>query len=321
MNSIILRSGARMPIIGFGTFTGMKTIQQENAYKATLSAIEAGYRHIDTAQFYGTEKYVGQAIKDSGLPRNEIFINTKLYNSCYSPKLVEMQLEKSLEDLQVDYLDSWLMHTPWSFVPKDPEVPSAKQKTDENRLPIENLDYDLLETWNVISSFSKKGYARDIGVSNFNEELVDLLVDNGDVLPSVNQVEAHPYFNNEKLRIHCSKRGVAMTAYGPLGGPGETSKVNGYTLLNNPTVNAIAEKYNKGPGQIILKFQAQRGVAAIPKSVTPSRIAANIDLFDFDLTNEDLNDLLALDGPHNRAYAFDRAAKVGPKHGPQLMFK
>jgi len=317
MNSIILRSGAKMPIIGFGTFTGSKNTQ--DAYQAVLHALDAGYRHIDTAQLYGTEKFVGKAIQDSPVPRSEVFINTKIYNSCYSPKLVKMQLEKSLENLQVDYLDSWLMHTPWAFEPLHADKPSPRFKPDENRKPIEQKSYDLLETWNTMAALCKQGLIKDIGVSNFNAELVDLLIEQGDVAPSINQVEAHPYLNNEELRKHHNERGVAMTAYGPLGGPGETSKVNGYTLLEHPLVRHLAQKYNKSEGQILLKFQVQRNVATIPKSVTPSRIQANIDIFDFEISENDINDLLQLNGPH-RAYTFDRALAVAPKYGPQSMF-
>jgi len=307
-----------MPLIGFGTFTGSKN--REDAYSATLHALKVGYRHIDTAQLYGTEKFVGKAIKDSGVPREEIFLNTKIYNSCYSPKLVKLQLEKSLENLGVDYLDSWLMHTPWAYLPEFPDKPASRFALNpETKQPMENKEYDLLETWNVISSLVKEGYVRDAGVSNFSPDLVDFLLENGDIKPSVNQVEAHPYLTNEELRKHHERVGVAMTAYGPLGGPGETSKVNGYTLLDHPLVQKVAQKYKKSPGQILLKFQVQRGVATIPKSVTPARIESNIDIFDFEIAKSDLADLMSLNGPH-RAYKFDRAAAAKPKHGPHEMF-
>ena len=137
-----------MPALGFGTFIGGKSAP--DAYQATLTALQSGYRHIDTAQMYGTEKYVGQAIKDSGIPRDEIFLNSKIYNTCYSPELVPLALEKTLELLQTDYLDSWLMHTPWAFEPKDRTKALPKWAVDENKKPFENEDYDMLETWNVV---------------------------------------------------------------------------------------------------------------------------------------------------------------------------
>jgi len=137
-------------------------------------------------------------------------------------------------------------------------------------------------------------------------------------------VEAQPYFNNEKLRIHHAKRGVAMTGYGPLGAAGENvdgSKVDGFTPLKHPVVVKIAEKYNKAPGQILLKFQVQRNVATFPKSVTPARIKSNIDIFDFEMDQSELDELLALGNANLRAYPFSRAASVGPKYGPQFVFK
>ena len=213
--------------------------------KATLVALDAGYRHIDTAQMYGTEKYVGQAIKDSGIKRSEIFLNSKIYNTCYAPNLVKECLEKTLERkldlahksfrkvtffeikkskivLQTDYLDSWLMHTPWAFVPKDPTKAKAAWAVDENKKPIENKQYDMLETWNAIAKQerfssvslriyflknmssktekSMKGLVRDPGVSNFSNSQVDYLIKNSSYMkPSINQVECHPYLNQSEL--------------------------------------------------------------------------------------------------------------------------
>jgi len=311
MNSLILRSGAKMPSIGFGTFVGGKN--SADAYKATICALESGYRHIDTAQFYGTEKHVGKAIKDSGIPREEIFVNSKIYNTCYNPNLVPLQLEQSLEALQMDYLDSWLMHTPWAFVPEFDDKPSSRFAKGEDKLPFENEKYDMLVTWNTICDQVKKGYVRDPGVSNFSVRQVDYLIREGKLKPSVNQVECHPYLNNEALIQHHQARGVMVTGYAPLGGPGETTVADGYTLLENPTVIAIGEKYGKSAGQILIKFQVQRKIAVIPKSVTPSRIASNMDVFDFELESEDMDKLMALNGPH-RAYNFPRA--VNTKHYP-----
>lgn len=302
-----------MPSIGFGTFVGGKNTP--DAYKATLCALESGYRHIDTAQVYGTEVYVGKAIKDSGIPRSEIFINTKIYNTCYEPKLVKLQLEKSLEDLQSDYVDSWLMHTPWSFISQFPDKPTSRFARDENKLPFENPEYDMLTTWNTICECVEKGYVREPGVSNFSIPQVNYLFNSGNRKPSVNQVECHPYLNNSDLIKQHKSRGIMVTGYAPLGGPGDTTKVNGFTLLENPTVIQIAKKYGKSTGQILIKFQVQRGIAVVPKSVTPSRIASNIDVFDFELADEDMTLIESLDAGA-RAYTFDRAKEIKSKHYP-----
>jgi len=254
--SVKLNTGAEMPTLGFGTWKS-KPGQVE---KAVEVALKHGYRHIDTATAYGNEKEVGEGIKASGVPREEIFLVTKLNNIDH--KNVSEALDYSLQQLDTPYLDLWLMHWP---------APMTKDwKADKS--------HDWIDTWKAMEEVYKAhpDKVKAIGVSNVSEPFLDKLLKVATVIPAVNQIELHPSCVQDKLVKHCVHKGIVITAYSPLGSDASP-------LLTNPTVIKIAEKYGVTPANVLLSLQANRpGVTVISKSVTPERIIANSKIIDLD---------------------------------------
>ncbi|MCU1422071.1 MAG: putative oxidoreductase [Microbacteriaceae bacterium] len=257
-----LNSGTDIPLIGLGTWP----LDDAQVAPVIVTAVEAGYRHIDTAAKYGNERGVGQGIRDSGLPREELFVTTKLDGEYQGSDRAIAGLDGSLDRLGLDYVDLLLIHWP---------------------LPARG---EYISTWKTFEKLFEAGKARAIGLSNFKPAHIENLVAEASVLPAVNQVELNPYVPRLAERKADDEHGIVTEAWGPLG--------QGNDLLQLPAIAAIAERTGKTPGQVVLRWHVQQGIVAIPKSANPQRIAQNIDVFDFELTEADLDAIAALDrGP------------------------
>lgn len=259
--SVQLSNGVRMPYLGLGVF---KTLEGDEVENAVTWALEAGYRHIDTAAIYMNERGVGNALRASGLPRNELFITTKLWNDDQRNDTVLGGFEKSLNLLGTDYIDLYLIHWP------------VKGK--------------FTTTWKVIEDIYRSGKVRAIGVSNFLQHHLEDLFQIADIMPMVNQVECHPYLVQQPLLDFCHSYNIVYEAWSPI----MRGKVNDIPLLIK-----LSEKYHKSPVQIVLRWDLQKGIVTIPKSVHKDRIQHNADIFDFELTLEDIDLIDALDKNHH----------------------
>lgn len=252
MQWVTLNNGVKMPQLGYGVWK----ISNEEVIEPVLKALEVGYRSIDTAMIYGNEEGVGEAIRKSGIPREEIFVTTKLWNGDQGYNETLRAFDESLERLGLDYLDLYLIHWP---MPK----------------------YDLyVETYQAMEKLYKEGRVRAIGVSNFHIEYLQRLFDECEVVPVVNQVECHPYFQQEKLKDFCKKHNIYIESWSPLYQGGE--------VLEDPVIQELAEKHKKTPAQIVLRWHIEEDSIVIPKSVTPSRIEENFQIFDFELSAADM---------------------------------
>jgi len=290
-NFTILNTGAKLPLVGLGTW---KAAAGEVG-KAVEDAIDLGYRHIDCAAAYANEKEVGVALaKKIGkvVKRENLFIVSKLWNTCHEAKDVEPSLKQTLADLQLPYLDLYLMHWPISFQSGADRFP----KNADGLIKYANVD--IIETWHALESVLQKGLTKAIGISNFNTKQLERILKEGKVKPACLQIESHAWLNNEKLINFAHERGITVVAYSPLGSSDRPwAKPDEPRLLQDEKIAEIAKKYDKSSAQILLRFQVQRGVAVIPKSVNPFRIAQNKDIFDFTLSDEDVNAIRALNKP------------------------
>lgn len=258
MTGITLNDGNKIPAVGFGVFL----IPADGpTYDAVLTALKAGYRHIDTAAAYFNEADVGRAVRDSGIPREEIFITSKLWLQDYGYEAAKKGLETSLEKLGMDYVDLYLLHQPYG---------------------------DMAGAWKALEEAKAAGKIRSIGVSNMTPKIWKEFVPQFETVPAVNQVECHPFFQQRELRELLAGDDVKIEAYQPLG-HGDAS------LLAHPAITRLAEKYGKNAGQVILRFEVQDGLIVLPKSTHPERIAGNLDIFDFALTEDEMDALRALD--------------------------
>lgn len=249
-STVELLSGTHMPILGFGTW---KTLPNSTARKAVLQAIEVGYRHIDTARIYLNEKGIGEAVRKSHIPREELFVTTKLWNADQGYERTHKAFEKSLKRLGLDYVDLYLMHWP---------VPELR-----------------LESWRAMIEIFQSGRARAIGVSNFTEEHLAELITHSDTKPAVNQVEFHPFLNQKMLLEYCHEQSIILEAYSPL--------AHG-KRMQDTTLERIATKYNKSIVQVMLRWSIQLGNVVIPKSTTVENMNDNLDIFDFVLDKTDM---------------------------------
>jgi len=249
--NVTLNDGNTIPQIGFGVFQ----VPEEETYNAVTAALQAGYRSIDTAKAYGNEEGVGKAIADSGIAREELFVTTKLWNDDHGHDEALKAFDASLSKLGLDYLDLYLIHWP---------VPAQDRYVD---------------TYKAFEQLRSEGRVRSIGVSNFTEAHLQRLLEETSVVPVLNQVELHPNFTQKELRAFHAEHNIVTEAWSPLA-QGD--------LLNNAKLGAIAQAHGKTPAQVVLRWHMQLGNVAIPKSVTPERIAANIDVFDFELTGDEM---------------------------------
>jgi len=256
---ITLNNGRSIPQLGFGVFQ----IEPKDTAEAVSTALKAGYRHIDTAEMYGNEREVGEAVAKSGLDRADIFVTSKLSNDAHLPEDARLAFELSLQELGFDYLDLFLIHWP---------------------LPT-RYDGDFVSTWKALEEFYRDGRARSIGVSNFQPHHLRRLHENTEVPPAVNQIEVHPYLTQDEVRGFCAEHGIAVEAWSPIGQGLE---------LEDPTIVSIAQRAGKTPAQVILRWHIQRGDIVFPKSVTPSRVKENFDIFDFELADGDVAEISAL---------------------------
>ncbi|XP_058802087.1 aldo-keto reductase family 1 member A1 [Phymastichus coffea] len=293
--TVALPTGQRVPIVGFGTWQA----SDEELEAALDNALESGYRHIDTAPVYLNEHVIGKVLKkwlDSGkLKRDDLFIVTKLPPTGNRPEGVEKSLKKSLKDLQLDYLDLYLVHTPFSFIE---EGDNLHPKDENGHIKIDPST-DILAVWTEMEKQVVNGLTKAIGLSNFNTKQVDRILSAAKVPVSMLQIELHLYFQQNEMIEYCKNKGIPITAYSPLGTRGLV-KLIGKTetlpnLLANKSVLQIAQKHGKTPAQIALKHIIQKGIVVIPKSTNPQRIKDNIQLFDWKLDSEDVTLLNALD--------------------------
>jgi len=255
----MLNNGKKIPQFGFGVFL----IKPEATEQAVASALKAGYRHIDTAQMYGNEAEVGEAIRKSGLDRTDVFVTTKLNNGAHLPDDARQAFDDSLKALGFDYVDLFLIHWP---------VPSR-------------YGGDFVSTWKALEEFYREGRARSIGVSNFQPHHLRRLHTETEIRPAVDQIEVNPYLTQDDVRSFCAEHEIAVEAWSPI------ARGN---ALQDPTIEAIARKYGKTTAQTILRWHIERGDIIFPKSVTVGRIKENIDIFDFELSGEDVEAISAL---------------------------
>jgi 2,5-diketo-D-gluconate reductase A len=257
---ISLNDGNTIPQLGFGVFQ----IEPKDTVQAVSKALEVGYRHIDTAEMYGNEAEVGQAVRTSGLDRGEVFVTSKLNNGFHRPDDARKAFDSSLEALKFDYLDLFLIHWP---------LPTL-------------YDGDFVSTWKVLEELQRDGRVRSIGVSNFQVAHLERLAAEADVVPAVNQIEAHPYFTNDEVRAYDKAHGIANEAWSPIA----QGKV-----LDDPTIVDIAQQVGRTPAQVTLRWHIQRGDIVFPKSTTPERIEENFHIFDFELDDVAMDRINSLD--------------------------
>ncbi|ETY75031.1 aldo/keto reductase [Lactiplantibacillus fabifermentans] len=261
--TIKLNDGNKIPAIGFGTF---QIPSDGSTYQAVSDALKVGYRHIDTAVAYFNEGEVGQAIQDSGIAREDIWVTSKLWLQDYGFEAATKAIETSLRKLGLDYLDLYLIHQPYG------DVPGA---------------------WRAMEAAQKAGKIRSIGVSNMTPKLWRQFVPQFATMPAVNQVEFNPYFQQRDLQALLAPADVKIEAWAPLGQGNQA-------LLQDPVIVSLAQKYGKDVGQVILRFENQAGIIVFPKSVHPARIKSNLDIFDFTLTDDEMAAMRALDTGHGR---------------------
>jgi 2,5-diketo-D-gluconate reductase A len=274
--TIELNDGTTIPQIGFGVFQ----IDPAETAEATSRALEIGYRHIDTAEMYGNEREVGEAIRASGLDRDDVYVTSKLNNGYHRPDDARRAFEGTLSALGVDAVDLFLIHWP---------LPTL-------------YDGDYVSTWKVLEEFKADGRTRSIGVSNFEVAHLERLAAEADVVPAVNQIELHPYFLNEEVRAYGEAHGIATEAWSPIA-QGD--------VLDDPVITGIAGRLDRTPAQVVLRWHIQRESIVFPKSVTPERIRENFELFDFELEPDDMDQIDGLDrgergrrGPHPDRFAY-----------------
>ncbi|XP_074051020.1 prostaglandin-E(2) 9-reductase-like [Macrotis lagotis] len=286
---VTMNDGNTIPVLGFGTYAP-SSVPKGEAEKATKVAIEVGYRHIDGAFLYENEKEVGQAIRakiaDGTVTREDIFYTGKLWSTYHRPELVRPALEETLKSLQLDYLDLYIIHWPVSFKPGKDKIPMDENK----KIIIESVD--LRDTWEAMEKCKDAGLVKSIGVSNFNRRELEMILNKTGLKykPVCNQVECHPYLNQSKLLEFCKSNDIILVAYSALGSHREPRWVdeNSPVLLDDPVLGAIAKKHNRTSAQVALRYQIQRGVVVLAKSFTENRIKDNFQVFDFQLTPEDM---------------------------------
>ena len=262
---IRLNNGVEIPQLGFGVYK----IGPDETVDTTLIAFEVGYRHVDTAQMYGNERQVGEAVRKSGLGRDELFVTSKLDNDSHAPTDALAAFDTTIRELDLEWLDLFLVHWP---------LPGVG---------------DFVDTWRAMEEIAASGRARAIGVSNFEPHHLQRIIEAGLTVPAVNQVECHPYFTNDDVRRFGAQHGIVTEAWSPIA-RGD--------VLDDPTIVRIAERVGRTPAQVTLRWHIQRGDVVFPKSSTRRRIEENFALFDFELTDDDVADITALNRDARRGF-------------------
>ncbi|KAJ6643073.1 1,5-anhydro-D-fructose reductase [Pseudolycoriella hygida] len=313
--TVRLSNGYYIPAIGLGTSRAL----EKDCERAVKDAIDAGYRHIDSAFAYKNEKGVGNGVRakiDEGvIKREDIFITTKLWNTFHDPELVPRAFQKSFDNLNLTYIDLYLLHWPMAYatIHKDGSTTPLKDIADVQTDPaFENgtaitVAIDYLDTWRAMEKLMSDGKIRSIGVSNFNSQQIDRLLSIAKIKPVVNQVECHANFNQHKLLKFCAERNITVIAYSPLGRPGRQPIGTNTLAINNPKVAQIASTHKKSPNQIILRYTYQNGAVVIPKSTSKDRIKSNFDIFDFEISKEEMSVIDSLND-NTRLVPFAQAA-------------
>ena len=258
--STTLNDGRAIPQLGFGVFQ----VPPSETAQAVQTALEVGYRHIDTAEMYQNERGVGEGIRGSGIPREDVWVTSKLNNGAHEPDDARRAFDRTLEELGFDYVDLFLIHWP---------LPTL-------------YGGDFVSTWKTLEEFKADGRARSIGVSNFLPEHLQRVLDECEIVPAVNQIEVHPYFVNGELREFGERHGIATEAYSPIA-QGE--------VLDDALLQKIAAEHGKSVAQVVLRWHTQRGSIVFPKSSNPERIRENFEIYDFELSEDELGQIDALD--------------------------
>jgi diketogulonate reductase-like aldo/keto reductase len=292
---------ATIPLVGLGTWQAGKG--DDAVQKIVELAIDLGYRHIDCAAAYGNEQQVGAAIAkkiaDGVVKREDLYVVSKLWNTQHEPKDVVPACRQTLKDLGLKYIDLYLIHWPVAFASGKGKFPTTESgRVDYGYTPIE-------QTWKAMEALVQQGLTKAIGLSNFNSKQIDRIIRCGTIRPACLQIESTPYLTQEKLIDFCNKRDIQVVAYSPLGSNDRPwGKKDDQILLQEPKVLDLAKKYKKSPAQILLRFQVQRGVAVIPKTIQSQRLIENLQVTNFNLSDEDMNALKSLN--RNFRYCYPR---------------
>ncbi|XP_058054884.1 aldo-keto reductase family 1 member B1-like [Anopheles bellator] len=288
---ILFKNGASIPAVGLGTWNS----PPGQVAQAVRDAIDVGYRHIDCAHVYENEHEVGEGIAakiaQNRVKREDLFVTSKLWNTYHRPDLVHGALQVTLRNLGLKYLDLYLIHWPQAYQEGDVLFPL---RPDGKRVHFSDADY--IDTWPAMEKLVDRGLVRNIGLSNFNTKQVQRILNVARLAPVTNQIECHPYLHQSALTEYCRQQGITITAYSPLGSPARPwVKDDDPVLMDDPVVQSVAKKHSRTAAQILIRYQVQLGHIVIPKSVSKQRIAANADIFQFKLDDDDMKKLGALE--------------------------
>jgi len=298
--TIQLNTGESVPVIGLGTWQS----EPGKVGAAVEYALESGYRHIDCAPIYGNEKEIGNAFKNvfsrGKIQREEVFVTSKLWNSHHAPEDVLVACRQTLSDLQLEYLDLYLVH--WGIAtPKE----LGSEPIDEHGVVIQE-NVSLQETWRAMEKLMESGLVKAIGVANYTTSMLLDLLSYAKIKPAVNQIELHPYNQQQRLVDFCQYKKIAVTAYSPLGRPGQSQGHGEHgRIVDDPVITEIATVHQKTPAQILLRWGIQHKTIVIPKSVTPASIKSNIEVFDFVLSRDEMDRIALLDKKHRYVDPFE----------------